>query len=80
MARALRGSGYAVTVDLESQTVTDDQGLSASFEVDPFRKNSLLEGLDDIGITMTLGDAIDSFENVWVLLPTSVLSKIPIRW
>ena len=62
MARALRGSGYAVTVDLESQTVTDDQGLSASFEVDPFRKNSLLEGLDDIGITMTLGDAIDSFE------------------
>ena len=62
MARALRGSGYAVTVDLESQIVTDDQGLSASFEVDPFRKNSLLEGLDDIGITMTLGDAIDSFE------------------
>jgi len=62
MARALRGSGYAVTVDLESQTVTDDQGLSATFEVDPFRKNSLLEGLDDIGITMSLGEAIDSFE------------------
>jgi len=62
MARALRGSGYAVTVDLESQTVTDDQGLSASFEVDPFRKNSLLEGLDDIGITMSLSEAIDSFE------------------
>ena len=62
MARALRGSGYVVTVDLESQTVTDDQGLSASFEVDPFRKNSLLEGLDDIGITMTFGEAIDSFE------------------
>ena len=62
MARALRGSGYAVTVDLESQTVTDDQGLSARFEVDPFRKNSLLEGLDDVGITMTLGEAIDSFE------------------
>ena len=62
MARALRGSGYAVTVDLESQTVTDDQGLSASFEIDPFKKNSLLEGLDDIGITMSLGEAIDSFE------------------
>jgi 3-isopropylmalate/(R)-2-methylmalate dehydratase small subunit len=62
MARALRGSGYAVTVDLETQTVTDDQGLNASFEVDPFRKNSLLEGLDDIGITMNLGEAIDSFE------------------
>ena len=55
MARALRGSGYAVTVDLESETVTDDQGLNATFEVD-------LEGLDDIGITMSLGEAIDSFE------------------
>ena len=62
MARALRGSGYKVTVDLESQTVTDDQGLNASFEVDPFRKNSLLEGLGDVGITLTLGEAIDSFE------------------
>ncbi|MBP38408.1 MAG: 3-isopropylmalate dehydratase small subunit [Dehalococcoidia bacterium] len=62
MARALRGSGYRVTVDLESQTVTDDQGLSASFDVDPFRKNSLLEGLDDVGITLSLGEAIDSFE------------------
>ena len=62
MARALRGSGYKVTVDLASQTVTDDQGLNASFDVDPFRKNSLLEGLDDVGITLTLGEAIDSFE------------------
>ena len=62
MARALRGSEYKVTVDLETQTVTDDQGLNASFEVDPFRKNSLLEGLDDVGITMSLGEAIDSFE------------------
>jgi 3-isopropylmalate/(R)-2-methylmalate dehydratase small subunit len=62
MARALRGSGYKVTVDLDTQTVTDDQGLSAKFDVDPFRKNSLLEGLDDVGITMSLGEAIDSFE------------------
>jgi len=62
MARALRGSGYKVTVDLESQTVTDDQGLNAKFDVDAFRKNSLLKGLDDVGITLTLGEAIDSFE------------------
>ncbi len=62
MARALRGSGYKVTVDLESQTVTDDQGLNASFDVDPFRKNSLLEGLDDVGLSMSFGEAIDSFE------------------
>ena len=62
MARALRGSGYKVTVDLESQTVIDSQDLNASFEVDPFRKNSMLEGLDDVGITLDLGEAIDSFE------------------
>ena len=63
MARSMRGTGYKVTVDLETQTVTDDQGLSASFDVDPFRKNSLLEGLDDVGLTLKLGEAIDSFED-----------------
>lgn len=61
MARALRGSGYSATVDLESQTVTDDQGLNASFEVDPFRKNSLLNGLDDIEITLDYEELIKSF-------------------
>ena len=63
MARALRGSGYSATVDLESQTVTDRQGLDASFEVDPFRKNSLLKGLDDVGITLDYEDSIESFES-----------------
>ena len=63
MARALRGSGYSATVDLESQTVTDDQGLDASFEVDPFRKNSLLKGLDDVGITLNYEDSIELFES-----------------
>jgi 3-isopropylmalate/(R)-2-methylmalate dehydratase small subunit len=63
MARALRGSGYTVTVDLESQLVTDSHGMNASFEVDPFRKNSLLQGLDDIGLTMNYAESIDSFES-----------------
>ena len=63
MARSLRGSGYSATVDLESQTVTDDQGLSASFEIDPFRKNSLLKGLDDVGITLDYEESIESFES-----------------
>ena len=63
MARALRGSGYSATVDLESQTVTDRQGLDASFEVDPFRKNSLLKGLDDVGITLNYEDSIELFES-----------------
>ena len=63
MARALRGSGYKATVDLEAQTVTDDQGLLASFDIDPFRKNSLLKGLDDVSITLDYTDAKDSFES-----------------
>ena len=63
MARALRGSGYSATVDLESQTVTDGQNLNASFEIDPFRKNSLLKGLDDVGITLDYVESIDSYES-----------------
>ncbi|GIT18762.1 MAG: hypothetical protein CM1200mP39_15680 [Dehalococcoidia bacterium] len=52
MARALRGTGYEVTVDLASQTVKDDLGLNADFDIDPFRKNFLMAGLDDVGVTM----------------------------
>ncbi len=44
--------GYMMTVDLENQTVTDTQGFSASFDVDPFRRHCLLNGLDDIGLTL----------------------------
>ena len=62
MARALRGFGYKVTVDLGSQTVTDDQGLNAGFDIDAFRKNSLMKGLDDVDITLDYFDDIASFE------------------
>jgi len=54
--------GYKLTVSLEQQTVTDDRGFKASFEVDPFRKYCLLEGLDDIGLTMRHAAAIDAYE------------------
>ncbi len=43
---------YKLTVSLEDQTVTDDRGFKATFDVDPFRKFCLLEGLDDIGLTL----------------------------
>src|SRR5580704_14397523 len=43
--------GYQLTVSLEEQTVTDGSGFKANFEIDPFRKYCLLEGLDDIGLT-----------------------------
>jgi 3-isopropylmalate/(R)-2-methylmalate dehydratase small subunit len=53
---------YQLTVSLEAQTVTDDHGFSASFEVDPFRKFCLLEGLDDIGLTLRHAAALDNYE------------------
>ena len=53
---------YQLTVSLEAQTVTDGRGLSATFEVDPFRKFCLLEGLDDIGLTLRYEAALDTFE------------------
>ena len=62
MARALRGTGYEVTVDLASQTVKDDLGFNADFDIDPFRKNSLMAGLDDVGVTMEFSKEIDLYE------------------
>jgi 3-isopropylmalate/(R)-2-methylmalate dehydratase small subunit len=54
--------GYKLTVSLEDQTVTDDRGFKASFEMDPFRKFCLIEGLDDIGLTLRHQDELDTFE------------------
>ena len=53
---------YQLTVSLQEQTVTDNQGFSASFEFDPFRKFCLIEGLDDIGLTLRHAAALDAFE------------------
>ena len=49
-------------VDLEAQTVTTSDGESFSFEVDSFKKHCLMEGLDDIGLTMAKEASIDAFE------------------
>jgi 3-isopropylmalate/(R)-2-methylmalate dehydratase small subunit len=53
---------YQLTVSLEDQTVTDGRGFHASFEIDPFRRFCLLEGLDDIGLTLRHAAALDTFE------------------
>jgi 3-isopropylmalate/(R)-2-methylmalate dehydratase small subunit len=53
---------YQLTVSLEDQTVTDSYGFKAKFEVDPFRKFCLIEGLDDIGLTLRHEAALDAFE------------------
>ena len=62
MTAALRGDGYEVTVDLEAQEVRDASGWSAGFSIDPFRRECLLKGLDDIGLTLTLEGKIQAFE------------------
>jgi len=54
--------GYQLTVSLEEQMVTDGHGFSAKFEFDPFRKFCLIEGLDDIGLTLRHAAALDAFE------------------
>ena len=62
MDDAARGANAKVTVDLENQAITGPDGGSIGFEVDPFRKHCLLNGLDDIGLTMEKADAIDDYE------------------
>ncbi len=54
--------GYALKIDLESQTVTTPEGETLSFDIDPFRKYCLLNGLDDIGLTLRHEDDIRAYE------------------
>jgi 3-isopropylmalate/(R)-2-methylmalate dehydratase small subunit len=56
------GSGLDLTVDLESQTVADSFGRSFTFEMDPFVRHCLLNGLDSIALTLQYEDAIGAFE------------------
>ena len=54
--------GYQLRIDLQAQTVTRPDGKVLKFEIDAFRKHCLLNGLDDIGLTLQDGDAIAAFE------------------
>ncbi len=62
MTAALAGDGYEVTVDLEAQEVRDASGWTAGFSIDPFQRDCLLSGLDEIGLTLTLEGEIQAFE------------------
>ncbi|MEO8457586.1 MAG: 3-isopropylmalate dehydratase small subunit [Chloroflexota bacterium] len=62
MSRAEKRPGYSMTVNLESQTLYDSEGFEETFEIDPFTRQRLLDGLDEIGSTMKLGDEISKFE------------------
>jgi len=60
--RTEQTEGYRLTVDLQSQTITDVSGLELSFQVDPFRRDCLLNGWDDIGLTLRFEDRITAYE------------------
>lgn len=63
MKDAEKGANARMTIDLEAQTVTTSDGESFAFEVDSFKKHCLLEGLDDIGLTMEKVSSIDTYES-----------------
>lgn len=60
--RTERQEGYSLTVDLPAQTVGDSNGLNCRFEIDDFRKHVLLEGLDEIGLTLKYDPQIAAYE------------------
>jgi 3-isopropylmalate/(R)-2-methylmalate dehydratase small subunit len=63
LSNALENPGYRLNVDLESLRVWDeDEEVVAGFEIEPFRRHSMLNGLDDIGLTLEHDDAIAAFE------------------
>jgi len=63
MANARDKPGYRLTVDLEAQRLwDDDEDVVAEFEIDPFRRQALLDGLDEIGMTLTHEDEIAEYE------------------
>ena len=62
MLDAENGANARFTVDLEDQKITRPDGTKISFDVDPFKKHCLLNGLDDIGLTMQKSNKIDGFE------------------
>ena len=60
--RCTKDPKHTLTINLEAQTVTDEQGFNAHFDIDPFRKHCLLNGLDDIGLTLLHEAELDSYE------------------
>jgi len=59
---AARGANATLTIDLPAQEIRGPDGGAIRFDIDPFRKRCLIEGLDDIGLTLEKADAIDAFE------------------
>ncbi len=62
LLHAKAADGYALTVSLAENTITDDAGFATEFRIDPFRRDCLLQGLDDIGLTLRHADALTTYE------------------
>jgi 3-isopropylmalate/(R)-2-methylmalate dehydratase small subunit len=60
--KAKHNDGYNLDISLEDNMITDSEGWSTSFSIDPFRRYCLLEGLDDIGLTLRHANPLDEFE------------------
>ncbi|RBI85549.1 3-isopropylmalate dehydratase small subunit [Rhodosalinus halophilus] len=63
MEDAQQGGNARITVDLENQVIVGADGTEYRFEIDPFKKHCLLEGLDDIGLTLERASEIDAYES-----------------
>lgn len=61
--RTANHPGYKLTIDLEQKTITDEHGLNLSFDLDEHRRQFLLQGLDDIGLTLQHEDLISAYES-----------------
>ncbi|MBZ5515021.1 MAG: 3-isopropylmalate dehydratase small subunit [Acidobacteriia bacterium] len=61
--RTAAREGYRLTVNLEDETISDDAGLGIAFQIDPFRRQCLLNGWDDIGLTLRHEDRIRAYES-----------------
>ena len=68
--RALQQPGYELTVDLEATRISDAQGLSIPFDIDDFRRQCLLEGLDDISLTLEHEEKIAAYERAHGIVAT----------
>ena len=62
MENAERGANATLTVDLENQVIKDSDGVEFDFEIDEFKRHCLLNGLDDVGLTMQIDNKIGDFE------------------
>ncbi|RRA48851.1 3-isopropylmalate dehydratase small subunit [Acidipila sp. EB88] len=62
LLQAKTADGYRLTVSLESNTIEDESGFATSFQIDPFRRDCLLQGLDDIGLTLRHAALLSAYE------------------